>query len=386
MSKRSVIVLGGGIGGVTAAIRLRRLLAAEHRVVIVEQRPTFSMPMANLWLMSGERQDQREGERPLAGLARHGIEIVQGEIQSIDPAAKRVGTSTGAVDGDYLVVALGAAKAPQAVPGFVESALNLYEPDGAMRIREALAAFSGGRVVVLVSRTPFSCPSAPYEAAFLADAMLREKGVRDRTEVAVYTPEDIPMLAAGEHVGLALVDMLRERDIEFHREQIAMKIDAARRRILFEVEDTSFDLLIGVPPHVAPAVVRESGLTDASGWIPVDATTLRTRHDGVYAIGDVTAVRLANGMFLPKAGVFADGEASTVAAVIAAEIAGGPPPAQYDGRGSCFIEVGGGKAAYGAGNFYGIPGPRVTLEPPSESYRREKLDVERTTLALWDER
>ncbi len=384
MTARSTIILGGGLGGVLAAIRLRRLVASEHRIVLVEQRPAFAMPMANLWLLSGERSDRRAGERPLAGLARHGIEVVEARIQSIDAAAKRVETTAGAFDAGHLVIALGAAKAPQALPGFVESAIDFYDTDGATRARAAIDEFAGGRVVVLVARTPFSCPSAPYEAALLVDARLRERGVRDRSEVAVYTPEDLPMLAAGEHVGEALVDMLKERGIEFHREQIAMKIDAARRRILFEVDDTSFDLLLGVPAHLAPAVVRESGLTDASGWIPVDATTLRTRHEGVYAIGDVTAVRLANGMFLPKAGVFADGQASTVAAAIAAEIAGGAPPQQYDGRGFCFIETGGGKAAYGAGNFYGIPAPRVTLEPPSQAYHREKLDVERTTLALWD--
>ncbi len=384
MSTQGVIVLGGGIGGVTAAIRLRRLLPTEHRVVLVEQRPTFSLPMANLWLMTGERQDRREGERPLADLARHGIEILQAQVLSIDPATKRVTTSAGALDGDYLVVALGAAKAPQALPGFVESALNIYDADGAMRVRAALDEFAGGRIVVLVSRTPFSCPSAPYEAALLVDAKLRDRGVRDRTELAVYTLEDLPMPVAGAHVGEALVAMLDERGIEFHQEQIAMKIDPERRRVLFELDDTSFDVLIGVPPHMAPAVVRESGLTDASGWIPVDPTTLRTRYDGVFAIGDVTAVRLANGMFLPKAGVFADGEASIVAAAIASEIGAGAPPPQYDGRGFCFIEVGGGKAAYGAGNFYGIPGPRVALEAPSEAYRREKLDVERTTLALWE--
>jgi sulfide:quinone oxidoreductase len=384
MSTRSVIVLGGGLGGVTAAIRLRRLLPAEHRVVLVEQRPTFSLPMANLWLMTGERRDRSEGERPLSELSKHGIEVVQAQVESIDPETKRVGTSAGTLDGDHLVVALGAAKAPQALPGFVESALNIYDTDGAMRIREALDEFAGGRIVVLVSRTPFSCPSAPYEAALLVDAKLRDRGVRERTEIAVYTPEDVPMLAAGEHVGQAVVDMLKERGIKFHREQIAMKIDPVRRRILFEVEDASFDLLLGVPAHVAPAVARESGLTDASGWIPVDATTLKTCHAGVYAIGDVTAVRLANGMFLPKAGVFADGEASIVAAAIASEMGAGAPPPQYDGRGFCFIEVGGGKAAYGAGNFYGIPGPRVTLDAPTEAYRREKLDTERTALALWE--
>jgi sulfide:quinone oxidoreductase len=178
--------------------------------------------------------------------------------------------------------------------------------------------------------------------------------------------------------------MLGERGIEFHREQIVLKIDPTRRQVLFEIDETSYDLLIGVPPHRASEAVRDSTLLDASGWVPVDAGSLQTRHSGVFAIGDVTAVRLANGMFLPKAGVFADSQARIVAENIAAELEGRAPSGQFDGRGFCYVEVGGGKAAYGGGSFYGIPGPRVTLEEPSERFRREKVELERTALALWD--
>jgi sulfide:quinone oxidoreductase len=334
--------------------------------------------------MTGERKDPGEGEHELSRLASTGIEFVHGDIQAIDPAAMTVQTTAGTLQGDYIVIALGTERNPQAVPGFAESALNLYDGHGAMQIQQALQEFSGGRIVILISRTPFSCPSAPYEAAFLIESVLRKRGVRQRAEIALYTPEDLPMLVAGTHVGSALVKMLEERGIEFHREQIPMKLDPASRRILFELEDTSFDLLVGVPPHTAPQAVRESGLVDASGWVPVDPTTLQTRYPGVFAIGDVTAVRLPNGMFLPKSGVFADGQARAVAENIAVEISGEGRATQYTGHGFCHIEVGDGKAAYGSGNFYGIPRPRVTLEPPSERYRQEKEELERTVLALWD--
>jgi sulfide:quinone oxidoreductase len=384
MSGRTVLVLGGGLGGLTASSHLRRLLPQEHRIVVIEKHQTFSLCMANLWLMTGERQDPCEGERELSRLAARGIEFVHASIESIDPAARTVRTSAGTMQGDYLIVALGAAKNPDALPGFADAALNLYDGDGARRIRQALEGFSGGRIVVLVSRTPFSCPSAPYEAAFLIDADLRRRGVRDRAEIAIYTPEDQPMPVAGAHVGAALVDMLGERDILFHREQIPMKIEPDRRRILFELDDASYDLLLGVPAHSAPPVVRDSGLTDASGWIPVDPTTLVTRDAGVFAIGDVTAIRLANGMFLPKAGVFADAEARVVAESIAADIEPGREASHFDGRGFCFIEVGAGQAAYGAGNFFGMPGPRITLDAPSDRYGREKREMERAALALLD--
>jgi sulfide:quinone oxidoreductase len=383
MSGKTVLVLGGGIGGLTAASHLRRVSPTDLRIVVIERKQAFSVCMSKLWVMTGERRDPGEGERELSRLASTGIEFVQGDIEAIDPAAKTVQTSVGTFEGDYIIIALGTERNPQAVPGFAESALNLYESDGALQIQRALQEFSGGRIVVLVSRTPFSCPSAPYEAAFLIESLLRERGVRQRAQIALYTPEDQPMLVAGPNVGPALIKMLEERGIELHWEQIALKIDPAARRILFELEDTSFDLLVGVPPHTAPAAVRDSGLTDASGWVPVDPTKLQTRHAGVFAIGDVTAIRLPNGMFLPKSGVFADGHARVVAENIAAEITGEGRTTQYTGHGFCHIEVGDGMAAYGSGNFYGIPAPRVTLEPPSQRYRQEKEDLERTLLALW---
>lgn len=383
MSNKTILILGGGLGGIMAASNLRRLCAPEHRIVVIERNATFSLRMANLWLMTGERQRPEEGERDLSRLAGHGIEWVHAEIRDIDPVAKTVGTSAGTLAGDYLIIALGAERHPEAVPGFAEAALDLYEAAGALRIRQALESFDGGRVVVLVARTPFSCPSAPYEAAMLVDTLLRRRGVRQRSEIAVYTPEDLPMPVAGADVGAALVQMLEERGIEFHAEQIVMKVDPAARIARFELEDTKFDLLIGVPPHRAPQVLRAAKLVDASGWVPVDPNTLRTRYPCVYAIGDATSIRLPVGMFLPKAGVFADEQARVVAENIAAEIAGKVGSGRFDGRGFCYIEVGDDRAAYGAGNFYGIPAPTITLEPPSARYRKEKHELERTAQALW---
>lgn len=384
MSGKTVLVLGGGLGGLMAASHLRRLLSPEHRIVVVERKQTFSLCMANLWLMTGERQAPEEGERELSRLAERGIEWVCAEVEAIDPAARGARTTAGHLQGDYLIVALGTERAPQAVPGFAEAALNLYEVAGAQQLRRALDAFGGGRVVVLVSRTPYSCPSAPYEAALLIDSVLRQRGVRERSEIAVYTPEEQPMPVAGHAVGAALAGMLQARGIELHPDQIVLKVIPASRRVLFELDETSYDLLVGVPPHRAPLPARESRLVDASGWVPVDPATLRTRFDGVFAIGDITAIRLPVGMFLPKAGVFADAQARVVAENIAAEIGGQDGRARFNGYGFCYIEVGEGMAAYGAGDFYAVPAPRVTLDTPSRRYRQEKADVERTALALWE--
>lgn len=380
--KRTVLILGGGLGGIMAATNLRRLCGTEHRIIVIERRETFGLCLANLWLMTGERQQVEEGQRPLAALADRGIEWVHAEINQIDPSTRTVRTSAGTLEGDHLIVALGADKRPETIPGLAEAGLNLYSTDGALRIRSALEAFEGGRIAVVVARTPFSCPAAPYEAAFLIEAMLRQRGVRDRAGIAVYTPEGLPMPVAGAAVGETLVRMLDERGVEFHPEQIVMKVDPGTVR--FELDDAKFDLLIGVPPHRAPRVLAESPLVDATGWVPVDASTLETRFERVYAIGDATSVRLPVGMFLPKAGVFAERQSRIVAENIAADISGESATSRFDGDGFCYIEVGDGLAAFGGGDFYAAPAPAIRLEPPSTAYRQDKFELERAAHALWD--
>lgn len=384
MNGKTVLILGGGFGGLAAAHELRARLPANHTVRVVERHSAFSMGLSNLWVMTGERAHPRLGERPLAeGLARKGIEYVQGQILKVDPAKRQVDTSAGVLEADYLIVALGAAMEPHAIPGFSPAAHDLYEAAGALRLQAALQQITAGKIAVLITRTPFKCPAAPYEAAFLVDALMRKRGVRDRVEMAVYTPEPQPMPVAGWTVGDMLFGMLRERGIGFFPEHMVLKIDGAAKKMLFEIDEADFDLLIGVPPHVAPAVVREAGLVDATGWVAVDPLTLRTRFPGVYAIGDVTTVRLRNGMMLPKAGVFAEAEARVVAEAIAAEVAGRADTPRFDGRGHCYVEVGDGLAALGSGDFFAQPAPQVTLEPPASAHRAAKKAFERTRLDAW---
>ncbi len=382
MTDKKVLILGGGFGGLTAAQQLRRLLPPEHNIVVVEKKTTFYINAFNMQLITGEMKDPREGERELSDLARKGIDWVHAEVERIDPTGKRVHTSSGTLEGDYMIVALGADKHPEGVPGFSESALNLYDVAGAVQIREALQKFEGGRIVIICCTTPFSCPGAPYEAAFLVDSILRSKQKRDKAEIAIYTPEPRPLPSTGTVMGEAILSMYKERNIEFHPQQKTKRIDSEAHKVAFEAGEASFDLLIGVPPHAAPRVVREAGLTDETGWIPVDLQTLETPYAGVFAIGDITSIRQPNptGFFLPKAWVFADEEARIVARNIAGKILSEAGLSKFDGKGSCYLETGDEMAAYGSGNFYSYPAPRVYMEPPSKHFLKERRGIEQERL------
>ncbi len=371
MSPKSVLVLGGGIGGVTAATHLAERTGAEAEVTLVDRHPTFYQCAHNLEFLTRGETDARGPAGRLAALAERGIRFVEADVRRIDPERRRVETSHGSFDADYLVLALGAELAPEQVPGFRDAAINVYTADGATRAGEALSHLDRGRVAVLIARTPFKCPAAPYEFALLTDATLRRRGVRGAVAVDLYTPEWQPMLAAGEKVGADVVRLLTERSIGYHTEEMVLKVDGAARRLLFETDEAEYDLLLGVPPHVAPPALRESGLTDVSGWVPVHAGTLGTRFPGVYAIGDAAAVRLHNGLFLPMAGVFAFQEGLVVAENIAAAIRGGKPT-EFTGEGFCYLDVGDGKAAFASGDFFASPAPRVVLEPPSAEFKKAK--------------
>ncbi len=383
MAGKTIAVLGGGMGGLAAAQHFRTLLPAENHVIVVEKESSFYMCTFNMRLLAGELKTRTERERPLSGLARKGIEWVQGEVLELDPKTRRVRTSNGTLEPDIIVIALGAEKSGSAIPGFAESAHNLYESDGALRLHKAVGEFDKGRAVVLVSRLPFSCPAAPCEAAFLMDAAFRKRGIREKVEVAIYTPEPRPFPSAGPEMSSSVLRMLKERDIQFFPQHKVQKIDIGSRKVVFEGDEASFDLLAGIPCHAVPRVVREAGLTDETGWIPVDLTTLETRYPGVYALGDVTSIRQPNptGMFLPKAWVFADEQARVIAKNVAARVKGEEATARFDGKGFCYLEIGDGQAAYGSGNFFAYPAPTVYLEPPSRRLHEER---KRSEVEQWE--
>jgi sulfide:quinone oxidoreductase len=348
--------------------------------VLVDREREHLFAPSLLWLMVGLRRPEAI-KRPLSRLERKGIEVRQGEVETIDAEARRVSVGGETIAADYIVVSLGAELAPETIPGLAEAGHNFYTLAGATTLRDALASHQRGRLVILTATPAYKCPAAPYEAALLIDHYLRQRGRHGSASVEVYAAEPGPMGVAGPEVSAAVKQMLEEKRIPYHPEhQIRAVVPATRRLTFADGASADFDLLAYVPPHRAPRVVRESGLAGESGWIAVDRHTLETRFPGVYAIGDVVSIPLRLGKPLPKAGVFAHGEAEIVARNIAAAIAGRPGEDRFNGYGECFIEVGGGKAGFGGGDFYAEPKPVVKLRTPSWRWHFGKVLFEKSWL------
>jgi sulfide:quinone oxidoreductase len=218
----------------------------------------------------------------------------------------------------------------------------------------------------------------------LIESHLRRRQVRARVEIVLYTAESGPMATAGPAAVQAVRQMVEAKGIAYHPDHALDRADPQARRLVFKNgAEADYDLLAYVPPHRVPRVVVEAGLADPSGWVAVDRHTLETTFAGVYAIGDVTGIPLSIGKPLPKAGVFAHGQAAVVAANVAARIRGEEPKARFTGFGECFIEAGDRRAGYGKGNFYAEPAPDVRMYGPSWPRHLTKVAFEKIWLRRW---
>jgi sulfide:quinone oxidoreductase len=313
---------------------------------------------------------------PYRDLAKPGVRFVRETVTAIDPEARSVTTDGGVYEADVLVVALGADYDYAATPGLVEAGNEFYSAAGAELLGEVLPTFSQGRVLVGVCGAPFKCPPAPSECALLLHDYLTERGVRDDCEISFVIPFGTPVPPSPD-TSHALVDAFAERDIAFVPGHRVSSLDAARSvAVLDDGSELPYDLFLGVPKHRAPDVVVASGMTE-DGYVPVDSKTLETRFSGVYAIGDVAMVGV------PKAGVFSEGAARVVAASLISALRGDPKPEGYDGRGSCYIEFGGGRVGRVDVDFLSGPKPTGTFEEPSSALVREKEHFGSSRRARW---
>ena len=372
-----VVVLGGGFGGIATAVALRSHLEPADEVVLVEQQPTFVMGLRKNWGIVGS-STLAAGERPLAALRERGIDVLAGTIDAIRPEAREADVDGRTIAADALVVALGAERDPDRIPGFREHAIDVYDEVANGAGAAAIEGFAGGRVVIGIFGVPYPCPPGPYELALLLADHLGERGVSGG--LFVFTPQSGSLPVLGDAGCAAFDGRLASEGITFRPKTTATAVEpgvvvAADTRI-------PFDLLLGVPPHRVPAVVTAGALAEPGGWVKVDPATLETRYPGVYAIGDVTAIPLSTGQPLPKAGVFAHAQGEVVASRIADGFAGRDPTAAFDGYGMCFLETGHGRATMVRGNFYASP-PDVALAEASEEHLAAKHAFETDRLASW---
>src|SRR5680860_656646 len=375
--KRHVLILGAGFGGLELATRLSETVQDAVRVTLLDRNDSFYFGFSKLEVMLG-RESADAVRLPYGDIAKDSVEFRQETVVGIDPVARRVATDAGTYDADFLVVAMGADYDMAATPGFEEGGYEYYTLDGAERLRDALADFDGGRVLVSVLGQPFKCPPAPFEGAFLLHEHFTRQGIRDAVQMATTFPMQRPVPVTGE-VSQMFRDGLASRGIEELPQHLVTGIDpAAQEARLASGETLPYDLFVGIPVHRAPDPLTASGLA-VDGWVPVDQANLRTRFPQVYALGDVCS----GPRNVPKAGIFAESAALVVADDIAAAISGEQPPAPYEASGACYAEFGDGLVSKVDVNFLRGEAPAARRHDPSREYAAEKAEFGVTRRARW---
>ncbi len=370
-----VLVLGAGFGGLELTTRLSEALGDDADVTLIDKSDGFVFGFSKLDVMFGKALPDAV-HHSYRDYVKPGVRFVQATITAIDPAAKRVETDAGTFEADILVVALGADLHPADTPGLPEGGNEFYTVPGAFALRDVLATFPGGRVIVAVTSTPFKCPPAPSETALLLHDHLISLGVRDTSEIALVMPLPVPIPPSPD-ASKALLAAFAERGIDWHPQTLVRELDPARKvAIMSDGGEMPYDLFLGVPVHRAPAVVAASGMT-VDGWIPVDPLTLETSFEGVYAVGDVTSVGT------PKAGVFAEGQALVVADRLIAIARGDAASGEYDGHGLCYLEFGHDQVAKVDVTFSPGQAPVGALEGPSPELAADKVEFGASRVQRW---
>jgi sulfide:quinone oxidoreductase len=375
--RKHVLILGAGFGGMELATRLSETVPDAVRVTLLDRNDSFYFGFSKLEVMLG-RQSAEQVKLFYQDFTKEGVEFRQETVTGIDPAARRVTTDANTYDADFIVVALGADYDMAATPGLEDGGYEYYTLAGAERLRDALAEFEGGRVLLSVLGQPFKCPPAPFEGSFLLHEYFTQRGIRDSVQIATTFPMTKPVPVTGS-VSQLFRDGLAARDVEELPEHLVTGIDPAARTAQLAGGGTlPYDLFVAIPVHRAPAVLSGCGLL-VNGWVLVDQTNLRTSFPGVYAIGDVST----GPKTVPKAGIFSESAALVVADDIAAAIAGAEPPGPWEASGICYAEFGDGLVSKVEVNFLRGAVPDAQRHEPSREFAREKEEFGAARRARW---
>ena len=375
-----VLILGGGFGGLSAANEIRKSLSSSQvKITVVDKKNWFMVGFAKLWIIKGTRTFENSTGL-LTGLAKKEIDFLNEEILQIDLKNKNIKTTTTNLSYDFLIIAMGAVLAPQKIPGLTENGMNLYDYKQSEQIHNKIKELKSGTIAISIMGMPYKCPPAPYEASLIIDSMLREAGIRDSVQIHFYSPAPITLPAAGPEISKKILDLISSEKIIFHD---SCKIKSVEpNKLIFQNSEADFDLLLAVPPHVSPDVIYESGLAKEDNFIPINRDC-KTPYENVYAVGDVTSLKVGDNMPVPKAGVFAEGEGLTVANHIISKIQSKEESALFDGKGGCFIESGRDTASLIEVDMFSEPKPSTKLTESTSEHLDEKFQFEKDRLSKW---
>jgi sulfide:quinone oxidoreductase len=340
---KRLLVLGGGTAGTMVVNKLHNRLPKDEWHITVVDRDGAHLYQPGLLLLPFGVYEPDELVKPREHFVPDDVELVLGEIDRVAADENRVYLEDGRELGyDYLVIASGTSPRPDQTPGMTDgewrkSIFDFYTLEGAVALRDKLAGWPGGHLVVHIVDMPIKCPVAPLEFTFLADAFFAERGMRDKVDITFVTPLEgaFTKPIASRHLG----GMLEERHIALEGDYVIERVDPeAKKLVSMDEREVPFDLLVTVPLNMGADFIARSGLGDDLNYVPVDKhTLLSTKYENIFALGDASNIPAS------KAGSVAHFSVELFAENFVEYVAGRPMTHDFDGHANCFIESGHGK-------------------------------------------
>ena len=375
-----VVILGGGFGGLSAANEIRNSLdSSKVNITIIDKKDWFMVGYAKLWIMNGSRTFENS-IGSLNELPKKQINFIKDEIIEINTKNNFVKTKSENILFDFLIISMGAVLAPEKIPGLRDNGFNLYDHNQLNQINEKLNKIQSGKIAIVIMGMPYKCPPAPFEASLLIDSMLRKRGIRNSVQIDFFSPAPITLPAAGPEVSKQILDLINSEKITFHNSEKIKEVKP--KKLIFENNEYDFDILLAIPPHIAPSVIYNSNLTSEPGFIPIDRDC-KTPFENIFAIGDVTTLAVTDLISVPKAGIFAEGEGITVAKNIISKIECNDKSLLFDGKGGCFLESGRETASIIEVDMFTNQKPSTKLTESTSENLSKKINFEKERLSKW---
>ena len=375
-----VVILGGGFGGLSSANELRNTLSSSQvKITVIDKKDWFMVGFTKLWIINGTRTFENS-IGSLNELSKKEINFIKEEILEINSKNKTIKTNSQNIEFDFLIISTGAVLAPQKIPGLVENGFNLYDHEQLLEIRDKLESIESGKIAISIMGMPYKCPPAPFEASLLIDSMLKKRGVRDSVQIDFYSPAPITLPAAGPEVSKKILELVNSDKITFHDSCKIKSVES--KKLIFENSEADFDILLAIPPHIAPKIIYDSDLAKEPGFIPINRDC-KTSFENIFAIGDVTVLPVGEKLAVPKAGIFAEGEGIIVAKNIISKIQSKKEIELFDGKGGCFIESGKDTAAVLEVDMFSHSKPSTNLSELTSDNLTKKQEFEKERLSKW---
>ena len=340
---KKIVILGAGTAGTMMANHLaRKINHREWSITIVDEHRSHYYQPGFLLLPFGF-YSEKDVVRNKADFIPGRVEFLMEKVELIDPRNNRIQLLNGKkLDYHILIVATGAKIVPDEIEGLEDSwhrdIFDFYTIEGAKKLREKLANWEGGKMVVHLAEMPIKCPVAPLEFTFLSDWFLKKKGLRDQVDLTYVTP--LSGAFTKQICSDVLGHLLVEKNINLVTDFSIERVDSQRKQMVsYDEKKVDYDLLVTVPTNMGDPLIERSGMGDDLNFIPTDKHTLQSKqHENIFVLGDAADVPTS------KAGSVAHFQAEVLTGNIMNFMKGKAFQHSSDGHANCFIESGDGKA------------------------------------------